>query len=80
LVETGARRDLSGFVSHALLEQQLRLSSSGADGSFRFDQVSPTTKMVVIIHPGFKPFRQTINVTLNKAQQSSFRAVLEPQN
>jgi hypothetical protein len=79
LVETGARRDLSGFVSHALLEQQLRLSSSGADGAFQFDHVSPTTKMVVILHPGYKPFRQTVNVTPNKAQ-SPFRAVLEPQN
>jgi hypothetical protein len=79
LVETGARRDLSGFVSYALLEQQLRLSSSGADGAFRFDQVSPTTKMVVITHPGYKPFRQAVNVTPNKAQ-SPFRAVLEPRN
>jgi Carboxypeptidase regulatory-like domain len=79
LIETGARRDLSGFVSHAFLEQQLRFSSSGADGAFRFDQVSPTTKMVVIIHPGYKPFRQAINVTPNKAQ-APFRAVLEPQN
>ncbi len=79
LVETGARRDLSGFVSHALLEQQLRLSSSGANGAFQFDQVSPTRKMVVILHPGYKPFRQTVNITPNKAQ-SPFRAVLEPQN
>ena len=78
LIETGARRDIPGFVSHALLEQQLRLSSSGADGAFRFDQVSPTAKTVVIIHPGYKPFRQAVNVTPNKAQ-SPFRAVLEPQ-
>ena len=79
LVETGARRDPSGFVSHALLEQQLRLSSTGADGAFRFDQVSPTAKTVVILHPGFKPFRQAVNVTPNKAQ-SPFSAVLEPRN
>lgn len=79
LVETGARRDLSGFVAPALLEQQLRLSSSGADGAFQFDHVSPATKMVVILHPGYKPFRQTVDVRPNKAQ-SPFRAVLELQN
>jgi hypothetical protein len=79
LIETGARRDVPGFVSHDLLEQQLRLSSTGADGAFRFDQVSPTTKTVMIIHPGYKPFRQAVNVTSNKAQ-SAFSAVLEPQN
>lgn len=79
LIETGVPRAAPGFVSHALLEQQLRLSSSGADGAFRFDQVSPTTKMVVIIHPAYKPFRQAVNVTSNKAQ-SPFNAVLKAQN
>ncbi|MEA2604852.1 MAG: hypothetical protein QOF89_5844 [Acidobacteriota bacterium] len=79
LLEAGPRRDVPGFVFHDLLEQQLRLSSSGADGAFRFDQVSPTTKTVVIIHPGYKPFRQAVHVTSDKAQ-SPFRAVLEPQN
>jgi len=79
LIETGARRATPGFVSHALLEQQLRLASSGADGAFRFDQVSHTTKMVVIIHPRYKPFRQAVNVNRDKAQ-SPFNAVLEPQN
>jgi hypothetical protein len=79
LIETGARRAIPGFVSDVLLEQQFRLSSTGADGAFRFDKVSPTTKMVVVIHPGYKPFRQAVNVTQNKAQ-SPFRAVLEPRN
>lgn len=79
LIETGARRAIPGFVSHALLEQQLRLSSSGADGAFRFEQVSPTAKMVVILHPRYKPFRQTVDVTQNKAQ-SPFSAVLTSQD
>jgi hypothetical protein len=79
MIETGARRVLPGFVSQALLEQQLRLSSRGADGTFRFDQVSPTAKMVVIVYPGYQPFRQAVNVTRNKAQ-SPFRAVLKAQD
>lgn len=79
LIETGARRAVPGFVSHALLEQQLRLSSSGADGAFRFEQVSPTAKTVVILHPRYKPFRQTVDV-MGKKAQSPFRAVLRSQN
>ncbi len=79
LIETGARRAVPGFVSHALLEQQLRLSSSGAYGAFRFEQVSPTAKMVVILHPRYQPFRQTVDVTGNK-EQPPFRAVLKSQN
>lgn len=35
LIETGARRAIPGFVSDALLDQQLRLASTGADGAFR---------------------------------------------
>ncbi len=75
LVVAGARRDVPGLVSHALLEQQLRLSSSGSDGTFRFDQVSPTAKMIVVIHPGYKPFRQAVGLTADRAQ-APFKAVL----
>jgi len=78
LIETGARRAVPGFVSHALLEQQLRLASTGATGAFRFDKVSPTAKMVVIVHPGYKPFRRAVNLTGNKALP--FRVMLERQN
>ena len=76
LIEAGARRAIPGFVSDALLEQQLRLAPTGADGSFRFDKVSPTAKMVVVIHPGYKPFRQAVNLTRYKAQVP-FRVRLE---
>lgn len=79
LIETGARRAIPGFVSNVLLEQQLRLASTGADGTFRFDKVSPTAKMVVVSHPGYKPFRQAVDLTGNKAQ-SPFRVMLERQN
>ncbi len=78
LIEAGARGDATGFVSHALLEDRLRLSSSGADGAFRFDQVSPTAKVIVIIRPGYKPFRQTIGLTAETANVP-FRALLVPQ-
>lgn len=79
LIEIGARRTVPGFVSHALLEQQLRLASSGADGAFHFEQVSPTAKMLVILHPGYLPFRQAVGVTRSKAQ-SLLGAVLKSQN
>lgn len=51
LIEAGARRAIPGFLSHSLLEQQLRIAPSGADGAFRFEKVSPTAKMVVVHHP-----------------------------
>lgn len=79
LIDAGPGRDIPGFVSHSLLEQRLRVAASGADGTFRFDQVSPSAKTVVILQPGYKPFRQAANLTSNKAQ-SPFRAVLERQN
>ena len=79
LIDAGPRRDIPGFVSHSLLEQRFRMAASGADGTFRFDRVSPTAKTVVIVHPGYKPLRQAANLTSNKAQ-SPFTAVLERQN
>lgn len=79
LIETGARHAVSGFVPHTLLEQQLRVASSGADGVFRFEQVSPTAKMLVIVHPGYQPFRQAVDVTKSKAQ-SPLGAVLKSRN
>lgn len=76
LIDSATRRAFPGFVSHSLLEQQLRVSPTGADGAFRFEKVSPTAKMVVVLHPGYKPFRQAVTLARNR-EQSPFQVTLE---
>jgi hypothetical protein len=68
LIEVGNRRAVPGFTSHELLGQQLRFTASGAKGDFSFEQVGPSRKMLVVVHPGYKPFKQMVNLARSKSQ------------
>lgn len=76
MVELGRPYDPQGFNSHEMLRQQRRLAQSDAAGVFKFEQVQPTRKMLIVQHPGFKPYRE--NVELTAAQESfTFKVVLK---
>lgn len=76
LVEVGRPYDPQGFNSHEMLKQQRRLAQSDAAGAFKFEQVQPTRKMLVVQRPGFKPYRE--NVELTAAQENfTFKVVLK---
>lgn len=76
LVETAVRRDLEGFTSHELLRQQHRLALSAPDGTFRLDSLAPTRKTLVVVHPGFRPLRHTLDLEPGKSA-SAMTLVLE---
>ncbi|HEX8068728.1 MAG TPA: carboxypeptidase regulatory-like domain-containing protein [Pyrinomonadaceae bacterium] len=63
LIEVGGRRAVPGFVSPELLQQQARFTASGADGAFSFDEVAPSKKMLVVVHPGYKPYKQLVDLS-----------------
>lgn len=67
LSEAGPRRRAPAFTSHEILRQELRMAVTGPDGSFRIDQVKPTTKTIVIVHPGHKTFRQEVELSAAKS-------------
>jgi hypothetical protein len=68
LIEVGNRRSVPGFTSHELLSQQMRLTVSGVNDAFSFEQVGPSRKMLVVVHPGYKPFRQMVELARSKSQ------------
>ncbi len=75
LIEVGSRRAIPNFTSHELLRQQTRFTASEANGAFSFEQVRPTRKMLVIVHPGYMPYKQLVE--LARAQkQPPLRVVL----
>lgn len=76
LMEVGSRRSVPGFTSHNLLGQQMRFTASGADGGFGFEQVGPSRKMLVVVHPGYKPFRQMVELSPSKSSSAPLRVVL----
>jgi len=61
LVEGGKERANPKFASHELLRQRVQFAASGPDGTFRFEQVNREKKMLVVKHPGFKPFKQHLD-------------------
>lgn len=77
LFEAGARRRNPAFTSHEMLRQELLSATTGADGSFRLDQVKPTKKMMVIVHPGHKTFRQVVELSPAKSG-APLKVMLEP--
>lgn len=68
LIEVGSKRAIPGFTSHELLKQQIRYTVSEANGTFSFEQVRPTKKMLVVIHPGYRPFKQAVELAPSQAQ------------
>ena len=68
LIEVGSKCAIPGFTSHELLKQQIRYTVSEANGTFSFEQVRPTKKMLVVIHPGYKPFKQMVELAPSQAQ------------
>lgn len=67
LVEIGARRQFPGFASFDLLRDQSRYTASDTNGSFRFLRVKATKKMLVVIHPGYRPSKQAVVLTPSQA-------------
>jgi Carboxypeptidase regulatory-like domain len=51
---------------------------SNDDGTFTFDQVKPAKKTIVVLHPGYQPYRQIIDFTDPQARLS-INVVLQPQ-
>jgi len=60
LLETEERPELQKFASIELLKRRARTTVSGADGKFRFDQVNPAAKSLLITHPKYQPVRRTV--------------------
>ena len=79
LIEAGRRSEYQGFVSHEQLKQKTRYTTSNADGKFTFDQVKPTRKMLVIIHPIYHSYRELVDLTKSKGQHPVI-AVLRNKN
>jgi Carboxypeptidase regulatory-like domain len=77
LFEAGARRRDPAFTSHEMLRQELLSATTAADGSFRFDLVKPSKKMMVIVHPGHKTFRQVVDLSPVKSG-APLKVMLEP--
>jgi hypothetical protein len=62
------RPELQRFTSFELLRQRTQQTSTNAEGAFRFEQVSPAQKTLLITHPQYQPSKQA--VTLTKGQES----------
>lgn len=68
LFEVGSKQSVPGFTSHELLKQNMRFTASGPDGAFKFAQARASKKMLVVVHPGYKPFKQVVDLTPAQAQ------------
>ena len=77
LLSVVARPGSPRFISSENARQRSRFSKSETDGAFSFEQVTSGRKMLVVVHPGYKPSKQAFNLT---GKQSSFRSniVLRP--
>ena len=60
LLEAEERPELQRFASIELLKRRARTTVSGADGKFKFDQVNPTAKSLLITHPKYQPVRRAV--------------------
>ncbi|MGH9832913.1 MAG: carboxypeptidase-like regulatory domain-containing protein, partial [Blastocatellia bacterium] len=60
LLETEERPELQKFASIELLKRRARTTVSGADGKFRFDQVNPAAKSLLITHPKYQPVKRAV--------------------
>ncbi|MCI0524976.1 MAG: carboxypeptidase-like regulatory domain-containing protein [Acidobacteria bacterium] len=60
LLETEERPELQRFASIEALKRRARTTVSGADGKFRFDQVNPAAKSLLITHPKYQPVKRTM--------------------
>lgn len=66
LLETDERPELQRFASIELLKRRARTTVSGADGKFRFDQVSLAAKSLLITHPKYQPVRRAVDPGLDR--------------
>ncbi|HEX8131387.1 MAG TPA: carboxypeptidase regulatory-like domain-containing protein [Pyrinomonadaceae bacterium] len=62
LIEQGGRPELKKFTSLELLKQRTMYTATGAGGLFKFEQVKPARKTLIVLHPGYQPFRQEIDL------------------
>ncbi|MEP7270730.1 MAG: carboxypeptidase-like regulatory domain-containing protein [Acidobacteriota bacterium] len=69
LIEVEDRPELRRFTSAERLNQRTMQTVSGADGKFRFDQVRPARKTLIITHPRYQPTRQTLDITTERESQ-----------
>jgi protocatechuate 3,4-dioxygenase beta subunit len=60
LLETEERPELQRFASIELLKRRAQTTVSGADGKFRFDQVNPASKSLLITHPKYQPVKRAV--------------------
>jgi Carboxypeptidase regulatory-like domain len=70
----------------AVKSSQLPQSESAMDGrthtlsdeagAFSFEQVKPMKKILVVLHPGYQPYRQTIDLT-GRQDQLSIEVILQ---
>ncbi len=69
LIEAEESPELRRFTSAERLRQRTMLTVSGPDGKFRFDQVRPAHKTLIITHPRYQPLKQTLDVTTERDSQ-----------
>lgn len=69
LIEVEDRPELRRFTSAERLSQRAMQTVSGPDGKFRFDQVSPARKTLIITHPRYQPIKQTLDLTTERESQ-----------
>ena len=69
LIEVEERPELRRFTSAERLNQRAMMTLSGPDGKFRFDQVGPARKTLIITHPKYQPTKQTLDLTTERESQ-----------
>ncbi len=77
LMETEERTELQRFASIELLKQRLKTTVSDADGRFRFDQVHPARKTLIITHPKYQPVRRMME---SASEQRLAPAIMAPKS
>lgn len=70
LLDATRRPELLRFNSFELLKDGNKHTVSDTNGAFRFAQVRPVRKMLVVSHPGYQPLRQLVDITGQQAQFS----------
>lgn len=71
LLSVVARGPTPRFRSIENISRKTRYSKSETDGAFSFEHVTSGRKMLVVVHPGYRPFKQDFNLS---AGQTSFRS------
>jgi hypothetical protein len=62
LIGINARSASPRFISAETLSQRIKYTKSGIDGAFAFRQIAKGRKILVVIRPGYRPFKQMIDV------------------